>query len=135
MNSCQLLGRLTKDPELRHSQNGGAYSYFTLAVDDGRDKALFIDCVCHKATAENLCKYQGKGSLIAVTGKINVNEWEKDSIKHRKFQINVFSIHYTGKAESKPASNLGKDVDQYFDNLPTYGYANGVGDDGLDLPF
>jgi len=112
MNQVNLMGRLTKDPELKYSQSGNPYCRFTIAVDDGRDangnsQTLFIDCMAHKKLAENLSRYQTKGSLIVVTGKINVNEWQKDDgTTVRAYQVMAFNIHYTGKAESKPTSNV-----------------------------
>jgi len=131
MNNAQIMGRLTKEPELKYSQNGKAYCRFTLAVDDGIDqtggrKAIFLDCNANDKQAENLCKFQGKGSLVVVTGKISVNDWEKtDGTKVRQYQIQAYQIHYTGKAEKREQPSLGS---------PVYGYPNINISDG-DLPF
>ena len=72
MNKVILMGRLTKDPELRQSQNGISVARFTIAVNrrfakDGQQQADFINCVAWRQTGEFIAKYFEKGSMIAVT--------------------------------------------------------------------
>ena len=72
MNVVILIGRLTKDPELKQTSSNLVYCRFTIAVDRpfSKDNATdFINCVVWRKQAENLCKYQKKGNLIGVTGK------------------------------------------------------------------
>ena len=81
MNKGILVGRLTKDPELKHTSNNVAVCNFTLAVNrsykrDGEPDADFINCVVWKAQAENLVKYIKKGGLIGVDGRIEIGSYE-----------------------------------------------------------
>ena len=83
MNLVVLLGRTTKDIELRVTQSGTSVARFTLAVNrayakEGEDKkADFIPCVAFGKTAETLSKYVGIGRQIAVEGRLQVNSYEK----------------------------------------------------------
>lgn len=83
MNKCILTGRLTKDPELKTTPNGKNKSEFILAVNrpvirDGQREADFLNCEAWGKTAENLVKYQKKGSLIAVIGSVRKIEYTKE---------------------------------------------------------
>lgn len=80
MNRVMLIGRLTADIELKRSQSGSAWTSFTLAVNrskkvQGQPDADFIRCQAFGKTAENLCKYMGKGSLIAIGGSIQTGSY------------------------------------------------------------
>lgn len=83
INIAVLVGRLTRDPELRYSPNGKPYCSFTLAVDrsfvnaEGEREADFIKVVAWNKTAENLEKYLVKGSLVGVTGRVRVRSYDK----------------------------------------------------------
>ena len=83
LNRVTLVGRLTKDAELRRTSNGKAVSSFTLAVNrnfktgDGQD-ADFINCVCWGKVAENTERYCSKGSLISVDGRIQTRNYENN---------------------------------------------------------
>ena len=87
LNSVILIGRLTKDPELRYTPNGVAVSTFTLAVDrnftnkQGQKEADFINIVAWRGTAEAVAKYLAKGSLIAVEGRIQTRNYENNEGK------------------------------------------------------
>ena len=82
INNVVLVGRITKDIELSMSTSGIAYTNFTLAVNrafkgqDGQQQADFISCKSFKKQAENLARYCGKGSLIAVVGSIQVSNFQ-----------------------------------------------------------
>lgn len=82
MNAVQLIGRLTKDPEVRYTQNSGtAICTFTLAVDRGKDKqgnseADFIRCKCFEKLAENMERYKKKGDQLALEGRIQTGSYE-----------------------------------------------------------
>lgn len=74
MNQVQLIGRLTRNVELRENTNGTAYCYFTVAVNEyrnGKEQANFISCVAFENTARNMSNFLGSGSLIGVTGRIS----------------------------------------------------------------
>ena len=82
INNVVLVGRITKDVDLRMSESGKAYTNFTLAVNrafkgqDGQQQADFISCKTFNKQAENLARYCGKGSLIAVVGSIQVSNFQ-----------------------------------------------------------
>lgn len=82
INNVTLVGRLTKDPELRYTPNGAANCSFTLAVNRsftnqaGEKEADFINCVAWKKSAENLANYQSKGNQIGVVGRVQTRNYE-----------------------------------------------------------
>ena len=84
MNRVELIGRLTRDPELRYTANNVATARFTLAVNrtfqsqSGEQGTDFINIVVWNKQAENVKKYMTKGSLVAVTGRIQTGSYEKD---------------------------------------------------------
>lgn len=80
MNKVILVGRLTKDPELRRTASGTAVTSFTLAVNkpyktNGEQTADFISCVVWNGSAENVAKYCSKGSLVAIDGRISTRNY------------------------------------------------------------
>lgn len=82
LNRIVLIGRLTKDPELRYTQSGKAVCAFTLAVDrpyvgaDGNKETDFINIVVWNKTAENCAQYLGKGKLAAVDGRLQIRSYD-----------------------------------------------------------
>jgi single-strand DNA-binding protein len=84
LNKVVLIGRLTKNPDLRHTQSGIAVARFTLAVDrgfknqDGEKQADFIPITVWRGQAENCAKYLQKGRLVAVAGRIQTGSYDKD---------------------------------------------------------
>lgn len=82
INRVVLIGRLTRDPELRRTPQGDAVTSFTLAVNrnytskDGQEQADFINCVVWKKSAENVEKYCSKGSLVGVEGRIQTRSYD-----------------------------------------------------------
>lgn len=107
MNRTILIGRLTKNPELRKSQSGNSIVNFTLAVDNGKDKngektTLFIDVVCFNATADNVAKYTSKGSLVGVDGKLHQRWYEnKDGKKVNVIEIYADSVQFLETKKQK----------------------------------
>ena len=85
MNKVILMGRLTKDPEIRYTQTSKAVANFTMAVSRRfkKDEADFINCVAWEKTAEFISKYFSKGGMIAVVGKIQTRTWEDNEGKKR----------------------------------------------------
>lgn len=105
LNTAILMGRLTAEPELRHTPNDAAVTSFTLAVDrsyvkSGADRQVdFIDIVAWRQTAEFVCKYFHKGQLVAVQGSIQTRSYtDKDGNKRKAFEVVAESVHF---AESK----------------------------------
>lgn len=107
MNRVVLMGRLTKDPELRYTPQGTAVVRFTIAVNrrfakEGQQQADFISCVAWRQTAEFICKYFRKGSMIAVVGSIQTRSWDgQDGKRQYATEVLVDEVYFTGsKAET-----------------------------------
>lgn len=84
MNKAILIGRLTRDPELRYTKSNIACATFKLAINNGKDnegkkrQADFINCVIWEQSAENMAKYTKKGSQIALEGSIKNEKWQDE---------------------------------------------------------
>lgn len=108
MNRCVLIGRLTKDPDVKYTQDKLAVAHFTLAVDRrGKDKtADFIACVSFGKTAEFIEKYIKKGTKIAVEGRIQTGSYTKQTgEKAYKTEVVVEQVEFAqSKGEEKPAN-------------------------------
>lgn len=92
INSVIIMGRFTRDPELRHTQSGKAVTSFTIAVDrpvkDGEKKTDFIDCVAWGNTAEFVSEYLSKGRMVVVAGSLHIREWmDKEGNKRRNAEV------------------------------------------------
>lgn len=103
MNICILMGRLTKEPELRSTQNGVSVVQFTIAVDrdfvrQGEERQSdFINCVAFRQTADFVAKYFGKGRMIAVQGSVQVRSYDKNGEKRYVTEVIVDRAHFTGE--------------------------------------
>ena len=135
MNSVQHIGRLTADPELRHTQNGKGFTRFTVAVDrpvkSGEEKqADFINIVAWDKTAEFICKYFTKGQRIALNGTIRTGSFtDKDGSKRYTFEVWANNVEFCeSKKEAAPVENqkqANKKPDAAYMEMPS----------GDDLPF
>lgn len=111
LNQVVVMGRMTADPELRHTQSGVAVTTFRLAVDrdfkdkDGEKKADFLPVVCWRGTAEFVSKYFSKGRLVAACGRLQVREYtDKDGNKRSVTEIVAENVYFgDSKREDKPA--------------------------------
>lgn len=132
LNKVIVMGRLTRDPELRYTQTNTPVASFSLACDrdySERKQTDFIDCVAWSHTAEFIKKYFSKGRAAVVEGRLQVRNWEDDAgNKRRAAEIVVNSIYF---ADSKPEN---KQEREYASPRPDTGYA-GLKDDEDDLPF
>jgi len=133
INAVTLVGRLTKDPELKYSQSGTAICNFTIAVNrgfksqDGQD-ADFINSVIFKGGAESLANYQRKGNLIGLTGRIQTRNYEnKEGRRVYITEVVADSVQFleSKKSNNKQASdqrggqsNNGDPIDISDDDLP-----------------
>ena len=111
LNHITIMGRLTRDPELRRTGSGVAVASFTVAVDrdmapQGQEKETdFIDCVAWRQTGEFVSKYFTKGRMIVVDGRLQIRSWnDKDGNKRRTAEI-VADHCYFG--DSKSDGNQG----------------------------
>ena len=93
LNTITIMGRLTRDPELRRTGSGIAVASFTVAVDrdfaqDGKKETDFIDCVGWRQTGEFVSKYFRKGSMIVVKGRLQIRSWtDKDGNKRKVAEV------------------------------------------------
>ncbi len=105
VNSCALVGRLTRDPELRHTSSGDPVASFTLAVDgagqgkdeDGHYLSGFFDVSVWGKQAEAVAQYLSKGREAAVSGRLRYRTWEaQDGTKRRGIDINADRVQFIG---------------------------------------
>ena len=102
LNRIILMGRLTRDPELRHTQSGTAVASFSLAVDrdfksrDGGERTTdFIDIVAWRNTAEFASKYFTKGRMAVVEGRLQIRDWtDKDGNKRRSAEVVADNVYF-----------------------------------------
>lgn len=134
LNKIFIMGRLARDPELRHTQSGTAVASFTLAVDrDYKDKQTgekatdWIDCVAWRQTGEFVSKYFTKGRMAVVEGRLQMRDWaDKDGNKRRSAEVVADSVYF---GDSKPSEGGGS---RSYSASPTY---EDLGDDDGTLPF
>ena len=96
MNKAILIGRMTKDSELKYTQNELAVCDFTLAVDReyNKDETDFINCKAFSKIGETINKYTHKGDQLAVIGRINISSYEKDGKKVYTTNVVVENIKF-----------------------------------------
>lgn len=113
LNKCFFMGRLTRDPELRHTQGGTAVASFSLAVErDFKDQATgekvtdFIDIVAWRNTAELAERYFRKGRMAVVEGRLQLRDWtDKDGNKRRTAEVIAESVYF---GDSKRDGDIGQ---------------------------
>ena len=116
LNHITIMGRLTRDPELRRTGSGIAVASFTVAVDrdfggrDGGEKETdFIDCVAWRQTGEFVSKYFTKGRMIVVSGRLQIRSWtDKDGNKRRTAEVVADNVYFgESKRGNEGNSNYG----------------------------
>ena len=138
MNRIDLIGRLTKDIELRTNEAGTTKGVFTLAVKrigakKGTQQTDFFPCVVWNSQAENMDKYTSKGSLIAIEGELRADIYEdKDKNKKTYTNIRCTRVEYLEPKEQKEQKEQKEEVK---DNDPFSEFANEVELTDDDLPF
>lgn len=116
INKVILLGRLTKDPELRFAAGSGTgVSRFTIAINRQfkKDETDFINCVAFGKAGETISQYMRKGSQIALTGHIQTGSYDaKDGTKRYTTDVAVDSFEFVGdkKENTEPNSNFDDDI-------------------------
>lgn len=113
LNKIIIMGRLTRDPELRHTQSDTAVTSFTLAVDrdfkgeDGKRATDFIDIVAWRAVAEFVAKYFTKGRMAIVEGRLQLRDWkDKDGNARRSAEVIADNVYF---GDSKRDSGAAED--------------------------
>jgi len=115
LNSAVLMGRLTADPELRHTTNDIAVTSFTIAHDrpfksGGEKQTDFIDCVSWRNTAEFIAKYFSKGNMIAVDGSLQTRTYtDKNGNNRKAVEIVVNNAHFCESKNSTPSAEKTQD--------------------------
>lgn len=121
MNKQMLIGRLTKDPELRHTTAGNAVATFTVAVDrrySGEEKGTdFLPCVAWKKAAETIAQYAKKGSQIFVEGRGQFRKYtNRDGREVKVYEVIVDTFEFLGGKPAGKPSEEEKDWEQYTDD-------------------
>lgn len=117
INSINLSGRLTSDSELRFSQTGTSICNFRLAVSDRQSKTtMFINVVCFGKQADALAEYLVKGRLVGVTGRLKIEDYEKDGIKRNSVSVIANDIQLGPKAADKDQNSQSEN--EYNDGAP-----------------
>lgn len=142
INTVALMGRLTYEPELRKTPNGVSVISFQIACDrnyqrSGEErKSDFIDCTAWRQTAEFIERYFHKGSMIAVEGSIQTENYtDKDGNKRKQVQVVANNVSFCGSRSENSANNQA-----YSQPAPSYANADNsdfeeIIDDDDDLPF
>ena len=148
LNHIVIMGRLTRDPELRRTGSGVAVASFSLAVDrdfsprDGGERETdFIDCVAWRQTGEFVSKYFTKGRMAVVSGRLQIRSWtDKDGNKRRTAEIVADNVYFGdskrdgeggGSYNAAPAPSYGS----YSAPAPVASDFAMLEDDDAQLPF
>ena len=123
MNTVCIIGRITRDPEVRYSQSGTAYARFSVAIDRGKDKngedrgADYPSVVCIGKTAEMTEKWAYKGQLVGVFGRLQTGSYEKDGQKVYTTDVLADRIEFLSRRESSQAAPKSEDPVPQFSQL------------------
>lgn len=140
LNEVNLMGRLTKDPELRRTESGVAVTSFRIAVerdtkakDAERPETDFFDCVAWRSTAEFIEKFFAKGRMIVVHGKLRQRGYTTNEGERRQtVEVKVANVYF---GDSKKSNESGDtDSAQYVDNPSENNYET-IDDEDAQLPF
>ena len=115
LNHIVIMGRLTRDPELRRTGSGLAVASFSVAVErdfpnkeTGEREVDFIDCVAWRQTGEFVSKWFTKGSMIVVSGRLQIRPWtDKDGNKRRTAEIVADNVYFGESKKDREANNVG----------------------------
>lgn len=144
LNHIILMGRLTRDPELRRTGSGLAVASFSVAVDrdfpnkqTGEKETDFINCVAWRHTGEFVSKYFSKGSMIVVSGRLQMRKWVDDSGNNRTTAEVVADNVYFGESKKKEKEQTTVDPNRYSGYMYPAVADNWYDEDGDDavLPF
>ena len=126
LNKAILMGRLTADPALRHTQSNRPVTSFALAVDRSYGKeqqADFIDIVAWNKTAEFVCQYFRKGLLVAVEGRLQTRLWEdKQGNQRKSVEVVADRVHFAEPKRAEPQPEFAPtEVEVPFEGTPDDG--------------
>ena len=143
LNTITVMGRLTRDPELRHTGSGVAVASFTIACEsdfkdkEGNRKTIFIDCVAWRSAGEYVSKYFTKGRMAIVKGQLDIRDWtDKDGNKRKSAEIVAENVYF-GDSKKEDSGSYGGTMGSYA--APAYQQPSSdfalVEDDDAQLPF
>lgn len=143
MNNVNLIGRITKDPELRTTSNNNCYVGFTIAVDrqvrdaQGQRQADFISCVAWNNQADFISRYVKKGNLLAVTGSIQTRSYQAQNGETKVVtEIIVNTVNnLTPREQTQPQPNQVPNQPKQNSNVKVNGQPTEFFVDDSDLPF
>lgn len=134
LNVVVLIGRLTKDPELRYTTSGKAVATLRLAVDRGTTNAQgeketdFVDCTVWERQAESAANYLQKGRQVAVQGRLQIRQFEKDGAKREKAEVVCTSVRFLDKGPDTGGERTGPKAGPGMGSEPKF-------TDDDDVPF
>ena len=150
LNHIVVMGRLTRDPELRRTGSGVAVTSFTVAVDrdfgnreNGERETDFIDCVAWRQTGEFVSKYFAKGRMAVVSGRLQIRNWnDKEGNKRRTAEIVADNVYFGdskrdgegGNVYAAPAAPVYGEYSAPAASAPASDFAM-LEDDDASLPF
>ena len=149
LNQIVIMGRLTRDPELRRTGSGIAVTSFTLAVDrdfkssNGGDKAVdFIDCVAWRQAGEFISKYFTRGRMAVVSGRLQIRSWtDKDGNKRRTAEVVADNVYFADSKSENTSSGTQQAAPASYGtpaySAPSYPASDFamLEDDDAQLPF
>lgn len=113
LNKVILIGNLTRDPELRSLQGGKSVCNFGIAINERwkdaqgnwKDKTTFVDVTAWGKTADVVGNYLEKGSLVAIDGRLDLEQWESDGQKRSKLKVVVDTLQMLDRKEQRPTDD------------------------------
>ena len=152
LNHIVLMGRLTRDPELRYTGSNVPVASFSIAVDrdfgrgeNGEKQTDFIDCVAWRQTAEFVSKYFTKGSMAVVSGRLQIRDWtDRDGGKRRSAEVVVDNMYFgesrrrdgdSGDSRSSSYSSYGNSGSAGKSSAPAASAFSELDDGDGELPF
>ena len=143
LNKIIIMGRLTRDPELRRTASSTAVAGFTLAVDrefksqNGEKSTDFIDVVAWRNTAEFVAKYFTKGRMAVVEGRLQIRDWkDKDGNNRRSAEVVAENVYFgDSKRDGAPAGDYAAPMGGYAAPVSTTSSFSEIEDEDGDLPF
>ena len=129
LNHITIMGRLTRDPELRRTGSGVAVTSFALAVDrdfgkneQGERETDFIDCVAWRQTGEFVSKYFTKGRMAVVSGRLQIRSWnDKDGNKRRTAEVVADNVYFGDSKRDGDGGSYGGNTYGSAPAAPSYG--------------
>lgn len=141
LNHITIMGRLTRDPELRRTGSGVAVTNFTIAVDrdfsdkqSGEKETDFIECVAWRQTGEFVSKHFTKGRMIVVSGRLQVRKWKNKDGENRYTTEVVADNCYFGDSKREESNSAGNPPAYFTQCEPASDFAM-LDDDDAQLPF